>query len=780
MIAIEIKAQHKIFGHIYNENNVLQSVSVAIKDKSKNSHFTQTDSLGQYFFSELKQGAYVLKFSSVSFKSKEISIFLQGDTTIKTILDVFSYNLKDVQVNLKKQLIEKKVDRTVFNAEISTAAIGTDALELLAKVPGITVLNNKVSLVGKGNVNVMINDKLIQLSEDDLSNYLKSISAESISKIELITNPPAKYDAQGNNGLVNIVLKKNTIEGFRGSVNLTFTQANYSTIATGGSLNYKRDKLTLYTNFNVRKGSLVPFEQSNIFYPSQTWNIVNKDRNFRIVPGGQFGADYQLSKKTLLGLSYNGGLTKFHSEENIKTSVYNTIGIIDSILNSDANAKIKSHSNAANFYIKHALDSAGKQITITGDWFKYNDERNRFFNNTSYLKDGVIIPNSFTEYLSESAQNIDLFTIKADVDLPYKSFNLSFGTKLSLIKNESNLAFYKKQSDFYQQDLSQTDEFNYSENTQAAYINISKKKRRWDFQAGLRGEYSQINGISTNEANKSSYFQLFPTVFLTYRANENSTFSANYGRRINRPAYRKLNPFRWYSNQYTYAEGNPFLQPSYNNNIELSHIYKNSFTTTVSFNKLSNGYNDINFVAFNSNIQISKPVNVISGYNYQLSNSVVFNQLKWLESINQFDVFYNVSNSNLPETLNNLRGFGAYLSTVNQFIFNQTKTILCDVSFWYQFPTIEGLNKNKSQYNLDLGLKMLLLNKKIQLAVNASDVLKSNKYLFSNIVNNISQEYNNYYDSRQIRISVRFNFGNEKIKQVERKVGNEEERGRGN
>jgi len=779
-ISLTVKAQLKIEGTIFSENKLLSTISVSIKGDSEIHQLTQSDSLGNYFFNNLSKGTYTIRFSSINFKPKEFLILLARDTVIKTSLEETTNNLSDVQINFKKQLIEKKVDRTVFNAENSTAAIGTDALELLAKVPGVRVLNDKVSLVGKGGVNVMVNDKLIQLTEDDLSNYLKSISADNISKIEVITNPPAKYDAQGNNGLINIILKKNTAEGLRGAINSTFTQANYPTVAAGGNLSYKKNKITLFTNFNFRKGSLVPFEQSNIFYPNQTWNIVNKDRNFRTVPGGQIGMDFQASKKTTIGLSYNGSFTNFHSEENIQTTILNKTGSLDSILNSDANAKIKSHYNAVNFYIKQALDSAGKQLMITGDWFKYGDDKNRLFDNTTYLPNGNSIANSYAEYLSESAQNIDLYTINADVDLPYKSFNLSFGTKLSFIQNDSDLAFYKKQNNFYQPDLSQTNEFNYKENTQAAYLNISKKVKKIDFQAGLRAEYSQVNGASVNQINKNKYFQLFPTLFITYRADKNSVLSANYGRRINRPPYKKLNPFRWYSNQFAYAEGNPFLQPSYNNNIELSHTYKSIFTTTVSFNRLTDGYNDINFIDGNSNVQVFKPVNFITGYNYQLSNSVIFNQLKWWESINQIDVFYNVSKSDLPQTLNNLKGFGAYFSTVNQFVFNPSKTIFGDVSFWYQFPTVDGLNKNKHQYNLDLGLKTLLVNKKLQLAVNASDVLKSNKYRFSSVVNNIRQDYNNYYDNRQLRISIRYNFGNEKIKQSERKAGNEEERKRSN
>jgi len=780
-IIINCNAQFYLSGKVTGqEDKAAPFVTIKISDAKNRVNYAQTDSLGLYHFNNLQAGKYSVICSAINFKAVKQSFALTKDTVINIQLQENRNKLVDVQINARKALIEKKIDRTVFNVENSVSAIGTDALELLSKVPGIRVLNDKVSLVGKGAVNIMINDKLVPLSDDELSNYLKSISSGNIAKIEVITNPPAKYDAQGNNGLINIVLKKVTAEGFRGSVNTAFSQATHPTASAGANLSFRKNKITLSSNFNVRKGSLVPFEQSNVFYPAQSWNIVNKDRNFRTVPSGQIGIDYQASPKTVLGLSYNDGLTSFHSEENIKTTVYNKTGNLDSVLNSDANAKIRSHYHSANIYLKQALDSTGKQLTINGDWFKYSDDKNRFFNNTSYFQNGGVIPDSFAEYLSTSKQNIDFFTLKADVDLPYKTFKLSFGTKLSFINNQSDLAFYKVRNAVYELDLGQTNLFNYQENTQALYVNYNKTIRRWDFQAGLRGEYTQIDGISINEQNRNEYFRLFPAFYIVYRANDKSTFALNYGRRINRPAYRKLNPFRWYSNQYAYTEGNPFLQPSYNDNIEISHTCNNVFTTTLSFSHTTNGFNDVNFIDAGTNIQAAKPVNFITGYHYQFSNAVTFNVLKWLESINQVDVFYNTSNSSITQTLSNLNGFGGYFSTLNQFVFNPSKTILGEASFWYQFPSVDGLNQNKNQYNLDLGIKTLLFNKKIQLAITATDVLKTNQYRFNSLVNNIRQDYNNYYDSRQLKITFRYNFGNEKIKQQDRKPGNEEERRRSN
>lgn len=776
---LNAQAQFKISGKVTNtKNDDLPFVIVKIFNGDKQISYSQTDSLGVYNLNNLKEGAYSVLYSGLFITEKKRIINLKSDTIINVTVDEISNNLKDVNISFRKNIIERKIDRTVFNAENSIAAIGTDALELLAKIPGVRVLNDKVSLVGKGTVNVMINDRLIQLTADDLSDYLKSISSDNISKIEIITNPPAKYDAQGNSGLINIVLKKVSTELFSGSVNAGFNQAAHPTFSSGGNLNFRKNKITIFSNLNFRKGSLVPFEQSNVFYPNQTWNIVNKDRNFRTVPSGQIGIDYQLSKKAILGLSYNGGFTNFHSEEKIVTSIFNNASSLDSLLNSDANAKIRSHYNAVNIYFKQALDSAGKQITINGDWFKYKDDKSRHFDNTSYTGNGLVIPGSFAEYLSTSKQNIDLFTLKIDVDLPYKPFTLSFGSKLSFIKNESDVAFYQSVNDIYKLNPEQSNLFDYQENTQALYFNLNKSVKKWSFQLGLRGEHTQIKGVSLDNSNSNNYFKLFPTAFLSYKLNDKSTFSVNYGRRINRPAYKKLNPFRWYSNQYAYAEGNPQLQPSYNNNIEIAHNYASVFSTTFTYSHTSNGYNDVNFINANSNIQVLKPVNFITGYNYQISNAVTFSEIKWFDSTNQLDVFYSVFKSNIPQTLNRVEGYGAYVSTINQFRFNQSKTFLGDVSFWYQFPTIDGLNKNKSQYNLDLGLKTILMNKTLQIALNATDVLKTNKYRFSSLINNLKQEYNNYYDSRQLRLTIRYNFGSDKLKQRTAKAGNEEERRR--
>jgi len=702
--------------------------------------------------------------------------------TVHVVRAQDSVRLKEVNISRKKKLLERKSDRIVFDATQSIAGAGTDALDLLAKVPGVKVTNNQVSLVGKGMVNVMLNDRLIQMSGDDLATYLKSIPSDNVSTIEIITNPPAKYDAQGNNGLLNIVLKKAAGDGLQGAVNMDYSQATHATAGTGLNLNYRKDKVTVYSSFSIRKGSLASSEKTDIFYPDQTWSVLNAFRNFRTVPAGQVTVDYQATKSTSFGITYNGGSTNFHSDEKISTRIDKTSGQLDSVLISDANAKMKSWFNTANLYLKTDFDTTGKQLVFNADWFNYHDDKERLFNNNTYLSDGTLKESSYAQYLSASEQRIDLYTLKADVDLPYKTFKLSLGTKLSFIRNQSDLSFYRNLMDQLVEDQTQSNVFNYKENTQAIYLNFNKKISKLDIQLGLRSEYSQTTGMSLSnfQQDDNRYFQLFPTAFFSYKLNDKNSLALNYGRRINRPPYRKLNPFRWYLNQFSYTEGNPFLKPSFNNNIEFSHSYAGILLTTLSFSHTSQGFSDVNFTNTSSNVQVLRPQNFITSYNYQLSTALTLNPFSWMQNNNQFSLFQNVSKSSLVETAGVLRGAGAYLSTSNQFYLSKDKSLAGDVSFWYQSGGVDGLQRLKSQYNVDAGLRKLLLNKRLQIAASLSDLLKTNTYRYTSVVGQVSQKYENYYDSRKLRLSIRYNFGNDKIKQLSRSSGNAEERKRSN
>jgi hypothetical protein len=709
--------------------------------------------------------------------SQEVSTLPSQDTLLKSRPKQPHRQLKEIRITGQKQLLEKKIDRIIFNAEKSISGTGGDALELLEKIPGIRVDHHSISLIGKGTVSLMINEKLINLKADELSSYLKSIPSDHISKVEIMSNPSGKYDAQGNNGLINIILKNPANQGLQGSVSQSYSKATYSTFSSAADLNYRDKKLIASTNFNVRNGSVYSSERSSVFYPTQTWDIENRFRNFRKVLSGQFQIDYQLSKKVLIGALYHTSHTDFHSYEKIISSIYNRDGDLDSVLVSDANTKINSAFSSANLFLKKQIDTNGKLFMINADWFSSKNDSQRHFDNNTYINGDQLRDGSYARYLSSSNQDVTAYTIKADADIPYHSYQISFGGKLSFIHNTSDISFYKALQDQYLANHSQANNFKYTENTQALYVNINRTLKKWSAQIGLRGEYTQTKGKSsgTDQSDINRYLQLFPTAFLSYHLNEQQIWSLNFGRRINRPSYKSLNPFRWYSNQYAYTEGNPFLKPSYSSNFELSHFYKNLILTTLSFSHTNNGYSTVNFTDMLSNVQISKPINFISSYNYLLSNSVSITKMKWLQSNNEFDIIYNRSYSSFEETIPSLTRVSTYLSSTNEFYMFRDKTFSVELSFWYQSKNIDGLQIRKHQYNLNTGAKMLILNKHLHLTFSLTDLLKSNIYRYTVLVNNIKQTYANYYDARQLRMSVRYVFGNNKVGQKNRQTGNSDE-----
>jgi hypothetical protein len=777
-------AQVNISGQIKDlTDKPINMVEVLLQNKDSIVVKSQlTDTIGKFTMSA-QPSDYILLVKQLGILLYTQNISASQNLALGVInIKVNKQQLKEVVVTSKKPLIERKVDRLVFNVENSITSIGADALEVIAKAPGVRVLNNKIVLVGKSSLTVMIDDRLLQLSGDDLSDFLKSISAETIAKIEVITNPPAKYDADGNSGLINIVLKKNKKSGYSGAATLGYKQTVYSKIFENTNFNYNKNKSTFYLNINGTKGSYKPIEETTIFYPTQTWIQTNSRRSYNADIFTQAGWDYQITKKTLLATSYYIGINNPDMVETIKTPIKNLVQDIDSTIITNASTNRNTRYQTANLHLAHQLDTLGKKITVDGNWFTYIDDNDREFANKNYFGNGQFIPNTSTQYLSKSNQNIKLYTLNAITDLPFKTFTVSFGGKLTFIQNQSDVNFYQLLNNSYDIDITKSNQFNYTENTQAVFANFNKTVNKWELQLGVRGENTLTNGfsITTNQNNTNNYFKIFPTAYLTYNANDKNTYSLTYGRRISRPSYWSLNPFKWYSNPYSYSEGNPFLQPSFTHNIELSYTYNSYITTAISYSKENYQYDQLTIVEPSSNIQVTKPYNFITGYFYQLSNSIQLNKINWLENNIQFQIYYTKSNSSLAQTLPTTNGLGAYVSTDNQILLNKQKTIIGNINYWYQFPAISGIDNVLASSNLDAGIKFLLYRKKLQLTINTSDLFRTNRPRFYSTINDIRINNNNYYDNRCFRFIVRYSFGNDKIKSKEREDLISNERNRAN
>ena len=681
--------------------------------------------------------------------------------------------LQEVVITSKKKLIERKVDRLIFNVENSISASGGDAIDALKITPRVKVKNDNISMIGKNNMSVMLDDKLILLTGDELINFLKSIPSDNIKSIEVITTPPAKYDAEGNSGLINIKLKKSKLNQWNASLRSSYIQSTYPKGSFGGNFDYQKNKLSLYSNLNYVNGSNAPVETNKIYYPLGLWNEENKRRDFQNSVNGRIGADYKISEKFSVGMQYLGSFSKPKIAENSLTTIYNqTNSQIDSYINTLSENLGKNNNHSLNLNSTVVFDTIGKKMNINLDYFKFKNDDNRIFNTINLLSAN-----------NTSLQDIQNYSAKIDFEHPLKWINLSYGGKLSFIKTQNNVNYFDTTLGTPIFDPTQSNEFNYDENTQAIYLNGTKKlNEKWETQLGFRLENTQTEGVSKtlNQKNTNSYAKLFPTFYLTYTPNEKNSFSINYNKRINRPSYNRLNPFRWYSNPFSYTEGNPFLQPSFSNNLELNYTFNDNWSNSIYYSHTDNGFEQITIVDNTDNIQKTIAQNFFKTTIIGISESYTYNKLKWLSSTFSFDWNYSKSESLIPITNQNLNGSNAYFSTSNDFNLNKNKTLLFNFSYWYNFKGTSDLDKNNAYSQLDASIKYFAFDKKLQISFNANDILSTNRPIYTSFTNNIQIDYKNYYDVRLFRLSLVYKFGNKNINVEKKEVGNQEEKERTN
>jgi hypothetical protein len=780
----QLFSQINISGHIINQNNKpVELIEIQLQNKDSvlvKSELTNTE--GKFTIT-IEKGEYLLfvkQLGTVLYKQK---ISVDQDHYLGEIRIIENQQqLEEVVITTKKKLIERKVDRLIFNVENSISATGGDALDALKVTPGIRVQNEKIAMIGKSGMSVMVDDKLIQLSGDDLINFLKTISSDNIKSIEVITTPPAKYDAEGNSGIVNIKLKKAKKDSWSANLTGSYKQTTYSSGNFGGNFMYQKNRISLLASATYYDSKYIYENRIEYTYPTEFWKNNIDIRNQLKGLVSKLNLEYELSNKSKIGIQYNGSQIRGHTGEEYQSSVYN-LDMINLnklfITNGNTNSTVYNHALNVNFTKK--LDTLGKNFAIDVDYFiNQKDKKNPFYtNNFDYQ-----IPQENQYYTTNnSLQKIQNFSSKIDFEIPYKWANINFGGKLSLTTNDSNLNgnYYEIISQSNQLYLSQTNIFNYKENNQALYFSFDKKLgKKWTAKAGLRMEATQTKGYTStlNQENKTNYLKLFPTVYLSHQANENNTFSLSLSRRIERPAYWELDPSKWYTGLNSYVIGNPFMQPSFAYNLEFSHAYKSLLITTLSYSKTENGFGQLTTFDIANDKQVMVRENYYNSNNFTLQENATININKWITSTMGGSVHYATTNTFYATLAPKYKGWGADFNSTQSLILNKQKTFTGEISFNYNFPTYSIIGKSLYNYSLDAGLKYVMLQNKLIVSLNAFNILRSDIIRFRNTSQNIAQSYNQYYDTQSIRLSVFYKFGNKKISVKEREGSNTEEKGR--
>ncbi len=781
--SLQLFPQIKITGKITDTNNnqPLEFAEVVLLNKDSMGIKSELANEDGTFAISIEQGRYTLQvrqFSKVFFSRL---IDSSTDVDLGNIqVNNTAHDLSTVNLEVKGKLIERKVDRVVFNVENSVSAAGGDALDAIKVTPGVRVQDDKINMIGKSTVAVMVDDKLVQLSGDDLANYLKSIPADLIKSIEVITTPPANYDASGNSGYLNIKLKKSRRDAWNALVGASYFQRTYGDRSVNGNFNYNKNKLSFFASAFYRKGTIFRTEDDYSHFQDGLWHTHSSlHYNFEKF-NGNVRLDYQLSSRWTIGTQamIMGGPSNLANEPYSYVYDYTTgekIRALENVSPSNLDPAIKS----LNLYNEFKMDTSGRKLTVNMDYFNFSNSDRKQYKGTSVMADPF--SSQYFEGVNINDQNITNLSAKLDIDFPVKWMNLSFGSKLSNSVSGNDIsAFNSGVVDVVQPDYKLSEsKFKYKENVEAVYVSANKKfNEKWQAQLGARVEATQTETFSENLNLFSgrNYIKLFPTAYVIYSINENSSFTLNYSRRINRPGFHDLNPNTYFLNPFQIIEGNPFLQPAFVDNAELVHAYK-QLQSKIYFSYEDNMFAQLpvpdpstSFIRYvNENYYTTKRVGI--------SESYLFDKVKWWTSNNEINFNYTAAVSSVA-IAKGAKGFNSRIFTSNDFTLNSAKTFVFNLSYWYNFRGVDGIFENLPQHMLSAAFQYLMLDKNLKLVARVNDPFRTAKDRTETTVNGVYQKGTYYNDSQSVQLAVSYKFGNTTIKVKQRETGNEEERKR--
>lgn len=767
-------------GNLKSNSNPVSFANVVLSDFEGNIVTGNTTDQTGSFEIILKKGDYKLKITAIGFADFEREITIEDSLNLGIIeLIEIATNLNEVIIESKTKTVEQKIDRLVYNIGNKVTNVGGDALTALKTAPGIIVQNNTISILGKGSSKVMIDGRIIELSGEELNNFLKSIASNDIKNIEIITNPSAKYDANGDGGLININLKKSAKDTWKNTTALIYDQNKYNFSTLRNSFSYSKNKLRLSISGNGKMGNSQEKETLDINYLDGLWNLQNDSKTKENSFSGRFSLDYSISEASNIGFQYLGSIANPNRKSDTNIKIYDTNNSVESILNNDGFNKQQAKNNSFNANFATKLDTLGRNFSVDFDYFTFDSEfDNNFIAKTFTPEMTFIDVNQAAK--NTSNQNVANYSIKAAMEQPLKLFDLSYGAKASFIKSNSNLNYFNTISGTPEFDASQSNQFEYEENNQAFYINGNKKiNEKLQIQLGFRLENTQTVGFSgtLNQEIKNDYLKLFPKFYVNYQENENNSFNFSYGKRINRPGFSLLNPFRSYINSNSYSEGNPFLKPSFNDNFDFTYSYKEKFRTNAFLNYTSQGYGVVFTSEPSTNTQIITRQNYYNEYYYGIGENFSGEITKWWE--NESSLYLLGSKTNFTTDLNAKASntIQVYFSSNN--IFSLSETTKIEVDYSYSSKVKKGLYEIGYMYGLSIGLQKSLLNNNLQVSILVNDIFNT-AYLkdYKSNVNGIDQIYSENNSSRFGRISLTYTIGNKKINLNQHESGNEEEKKR--
>ncbi|GHA56103.1 TonB-dependent receptor [Pontibacter akesuensis] len=732
---------------------------------------TLTDAQGAFSFTNVSTGTYVLAVSFIGYQTKSIGPVSITETNRSSALGTIRLSpattqLQEVNVETMRPTITMEADRMVVNIEGTAMAAGNTAYDVLAKSPGVYIdQDGNIQLNGKSGVTVMLDGKLTYLSSRDLRTLLEGMAAENIKNIEIITNPSAKYDAEGSSGILNINLKKNTQQGMNGSVygsyNYNGKQHGYS---TGGNINYKTSQWNSYINLDMARRvggreatfTRVFFNEAQTTYFDQ---VATGNYEVEGPPVVRVGTDYTINKVHSIGFMANYGTNKLHSD--FLTDTYIGPAPNQPLLYIDANNyNVNRFSNfTTNLHYQGKLDTVGTTLSADIDFVKItNRGYGNFYNFYDSLATDQPVRQDFL--YTDTPNGFDIYAAKVDFARPLmEGHKLELGAKASRVVSDNDSRFYFNNSEVPVLDLNRTNHFVYDEDIYAAYLNWNGKfGDNYTVQAGLRAEQTRSVGESftTGDIRKRKYLDFFPSIFVQQKLNENYQVNYSYSRRIQRPNYGSLNPFISYRDPYTYVQGNPGLRPQYTHAFGITQVFKKDYSLVFNYQLLQDVISELPILDVENATTIYTTGNVDDAQNISLTAILPFQIMKNWDTNNTLVTAYNEYTMLIGNELEvNDQIF--YMVQTNHNILLPKKFKL-EVNGVYRGPAASGLYRIAPMWWVHAAVKKSFLDDKLDVSLNVNDIFKTYRLVFTTDIGENINDFDQYFRGRNVGVTLRYNF----------------------
>ncbi|UKB84538.1 TonB-dependent receptor [Chryseobacterium sp. MEBOG06] len=765
--AVMFSQTQKIEGIIVNEQN--QKLSLVPIDIYNFQNLLlktiRTNEDGHFILDGIADPSVKLVIKELEYAPYEQKLDIKSQSQIlQVVLKREDHDIQEVVLTKKKPLVTRKIDRLEFNVENSNIT-SLSAWEILQKTPGVTVNNEKLAIKGSQNILVTINDKKVILTGDELKNLLENTQGQDIRSVEVITNPPAKYEASGS-AVLNIVMKENKIKGYRSSIFSQYIQSQYGKGKVGISQYYKKDKLSLMGSYYLNGGTYFRegIDQVNYVEDQTRWvsTMNRKDKN-RSQSSVNLNVEYEIDSLTNLSLNYSGLFRpKSFGRYDVPTLIYNSQNIVESNYRTINDHHSSSSNNALSAEINRKFN---KKSQIT--WTNYFTG-----NNTCSYQDVITLLNFANQspkennFITNNKSNIELYSSQLDYQWKGEKWNLESGLKYSFVKTGNQLVFSDNENGKLNYRNDKSNIFDYKEHNFALYTSLSYNIGKWNFKGGLRAENTDIQGVVSDpyEVNTNKYWKLFPTLYTQYTTESNHHFGLSYGKRISRPSYSWLNPAKSYYNLFSYFQGDPNLKATIIHNLNFNYTWKN-WNLDFYYRKEINPSMEISYQNPTNNNLIYHLTNIEKEQAFGFSLYKNFQIKKWW--------ILNIS-ENLEHNENYFIGVDAVLhknKIVNlesdistSFILNKATEWKLEIGNRYNSPHIQGTFRISGSSSTYLIMNKKLFNKKLETSLMFNDIFRTSKKKVSTKYANQDNFYLDYGDTQNFTISLKYNFGNQSVK----------------